>query len=51
MCTAHFRWLFLDSHQMSAPVGSGGGLWSEQIWTGLKWWPPDVTSREGVPVQ
>ena len=25
MCTAHFRWLFLDSHQMSAPVGSGGG--------------------------
>ena len=29
-------------------TGGGGGSSSEQVWTGLYWWPPDVTSR-GIP--
>ena len=23
---------------------------SEQVWTGLRWWPPDVSSREGMSI-
>ena len=41
---ACFDHMCFKSHQMSALVGS----WSEQVWTGIQWWPPDVTSRGGA---
>ena len=37
-------YMFRCCHQMSVPVGYGSS--SEQVWTGLQWWPPDVTGRE-----
>ena len=30
---------------MSAPVGGSSG---EQVWTGLKYWPPDDTNRQAL---
>ena len=33
MCTAY---MCFSDHQMSS---------SERVWTGLQWWPPDVTNR------
>ena len=37
-------------HWMSVVVGGGGGSSSKQVWTGIQWRPPEVTSRElGVP--
>ena len=41
-CADH---ICFNNHQMSALVG--GGSWTEQVWTGLQWWPPDVTSQWG----
>ena len=33
------------SNSLCVCVWWGGACWSEQVWTGLQWWPPDVTSR------
>ena len=43
MCTARLPTVNFTGHQMSLPVV--GVSSSNQVWTGLQWWPPDVTSR------
>ena len=35
-------------HQMSVPV-RGPQISNEQLWTGLQWWPPDVSSGGRIP--
>ena len=56
-----FKQVSSDGHQMSLEgwsQGWGSHVWclgvgssSEQVWTGLQWWPPDVTSKgPGHPV-
>ena len=45
MRTARLPTVWISVATTRCQWGEGGRTSSEQVWTGLQWWPPDVTSR------